>query len=821
MLVTRCHNCRAGVVVNTPTTTPADRAAASPRQWAADGSATAMAQEQRDTRSAARTADDQHEFRDDNTCVLKQVQGKRSFTGAPCFAETEHERCAMGAALTRTLAAREPVLDELAALVSRLFEAPIGIVALVDIEHTHIRGGTGMEQAQPTDRRWSICTWMLVPMKPEVLVVEDLSKDARFASHPLVCEPPFICFYAGAPLVMSSGHRLGTLCAVDYVSRRCEAANAKLLCNLAELVVQEIEARAPPSSAVCVHRTERKGAAKARVLLLDTHTNDWQVVYKSQGWPSQALASSCSSSADADGSCSSFWEAYTPYGSTMGEASAGQQYRSLTAKSHSFQLVVRERCADRQILILDMRPADTASLWDEAVPVSVSIAHTTNGAAPRTAGLYFAVLLNENCVSGRSGSAGTSGGSSADVGAIEVASSSTPFADVALGGLLGQGSYGRVFHGLMAGQAVAVKVVPHLGPQTLTAAHRERIMSGLEATVGMRLEHPHVVHAHKYAICDLNPSGAGGAGGGSSSDGTRGAKRPKLNALAARAGVSVGGADKAQQTWIVQEYCNRGTVQDAIDTGALRSSHSAFEGGPDVAAVLDVARQVARGCAALHAAGVVHGDLTPKNVLLCDPPPGAEAVGPSGVVAKVSDFGLARELSFMAPTCMTGTCGTPTHMPPELLQAGRMGPPADVYAFGVMLWELFTGQRPFAGYSAVQVVARRLVGSESLSFPPGTPPTYKQLAERCMDPDPEQRPGFEDLAQRLDALLAEQTTGQLPAAPAFPVWPDPWPAMTAVREAAAAAGDMGVAPLGSSGAAAGSNSEQGQADGAPAAQPPC
>lgn len=71
------------------------------------------------------------------------------------------------------------------------------------------------------------------------------------------------------------------------------------------------------------------------------------------------------------------------------------------------------------------------------------------------------------------------------------------------------------------------------------------------------------------------------------------------------------------------------------------------------------------------------------------------------VLAQVADFGLSRVLSQEAIS--TGTFGTVTHMPPELLTTGRLSKSVDVYAFGVLLWEMCTGKRPWAGMMQMQV----------------------------------------------------------------------------------------------------------------------
>jgi len=86
----------------------------------------------------------------------------------------------------------------------------------------------------------------------------------------------------------------------------------------------------------------------------------------------------------------------------------------------------------------------------------------------------------------------------------------------------------------------------------------------------------------------------------------------------------------------------------------------------------------------LHSVDVLHADLNGNNVLLSKPDPEKSVFH-----AKVSDFGLSRSYHGHT-TIATQTYGTVTHMPPELLIDGRLSKAANVYAFGVMLWELTT-----------------------------------------------------------------------------------------------------------------------------------
>jgi len=132
----------------------------------------------------------------------------------------------------------EERFDRLTRVAQHILQVPIVLISLVDADRQWFKSRQGLEASQ-TPRDISFCGHAIAGA--EVFVVPDAAADPRFADNPLVTEAPDIRFYAGAPLTLSDGHSVGTLCAIDRVPRQVSAAQLAALQDLAKCVTEELE----------------------------------------------------------------------------------------------------------------------------------------------------------------------------------------------------------------------------------------------------------------------------------------------------------------------------------------------------------------------------------------------------------------------------------------------------------------------------------------------------------------------------------------------------------------------------------------------------
>jgi eukaryotic-like serine/threonine-protein kinase len=229
------------------------------------------------------------------------------------------------------------------------------------------------------------------------------------------------------------------------------------------------------------------------------------------------------------------------------------------------------------------------------------------------------------------------------------------------------------------------------------------------------------------------------------------------------------GAD-GRTLYLAMEYVPGETLRDLLASrGQLRPREA-----------LDIMESVLAGLAAAHEAGIAHRDVKPENVLIGAPR-----------TVKVADFGLARLLSGTSHTKSGMLIGTAAYLAPEQVSRGAADVRTDVYAAGVMLFELLTGRQPHTGETPLAVAYKHV--NEAVPPPssvvPGLPPSLDTLVAMATSRDPDLRPA--DAGQFLRAISGARSglplDGPAPAPRPGPAV-DPSMAETAVPRPAAPEG---------------------------------
>ncbi len=187
-------------------------------------------------------------------------------------------------------------------------------------------------------------------------------------------------------------------------------------------------------------------------------------------------------------------------------------------------------------------------------------------------------------------------------------------------------------------------------------------------------------------------------------------------------------------TALVMELVEGQTLEERIDAGPIPRDEA-----------MDIARQIADALEGAHEKGIIHRDLKPANV----------KITPDGKV-KVLDFGLAKAMdadpisgSGSHPNAQTLTLdstragqimGTAAYMSPEQARGKPVDKRADIWAFGVVLYEMLTGKSMFEGETVSDTLAAVLRADIDLKhLPPDTPPKLRRLLQRCLERDPKRR----------------------------------------------------------------------------------
>lgn len=326
--------------------------------------------------------------------------------------------------------------------------------------------------------------------------------------------------------------------------------------------------------------------------------------------------------------------------------------------------------------------------------------------------------------------------------------------ELQLGAMVGCGALGRVYRGVWRGRRVAVKVADYweeIGELGSSPPKKRTIISGL----GGGWPSPEGPPSDDDMLSAATPLGIDKIRHQDNSN-----LVPVYCAAIATNKTGVEGRIH-RRVWLIEKFCDMGSLADALDRGMFRHN---------LAMTLLAALDVANAMCALHVANVLHGSLTGSNVLLSSTNTNENSIWGRkgrGWKAMVADYGLVRG-------CASDSCspknddpideaslwnsrflqpGSVAHLPPEVLLGGELTPAADVYSFGVLLWEMWEGRQAWRGMGPVHIL--HAVGIEGCRLPALTkaPAHFERLVTACLANDEASRPAFSTLYSEIMVLL--------------------------------------------------------------------
>ncbi|CAL8241457.1 unnamed protein product [Merluccius merluccius] len=266
------------------------------------------------------------------------------------------------------------------------------------------------------------------------------------------------------------------------------------------------------------------------------------------------------------------------------------------------------------------------------------------------------------------------------------------FRELTLKEVIGVGGFGKVYRGMWRGELVAVKAARQ-DPDEDISVTAQNVRQ--EARLFAMLTHPNIIALKGVCL-----------------------REPNL--------------------CLIMEYASGGPLSRALAGRRI----------PPLVLV-NWAVQIARGMLYLHndaIVPVIHRDLKSNNILLAQP---IENESMEGLTLKITDFGLAREWH---KTTKMSTAGTYAWMAPEVIKASTFSKGSDVWSYGVLLWELLTGEVPYRGIDGLAVAYGVAVNKLTLPIPSTCPEPFAQLMSECWDQDPHRRPSFRSILTQLMAL---------------------------------------------------------------------
>jgi len=689
---------------------------------------------------------------------------RRAYKGAPLPANDDQRTARLNE--MHLSHEEEDIFDSITRSVAALTNHDTVRLCIIDKTQQWCKSQAGKgecQRCQPVPRNESICANTLLPEDPRqasMLVIKDLREDPRTETHPLilVADEAFLS-YAGAPIVSADGFRLGALSVLDRKTRELTHAEAQVICSFANIIAQEIErplllraARKATTEhmeeTTCIKdapdfthgdmRRERMLDALDEVVCLiqaEETLKESTVLWANRKWTS-VMGARIVPPASLPGDSKVHFIEDDPFTGTtkaLSEHRAPQLSEWLSmddAQWHSISKELHTSLAADEPWEIALESARLsvkktgnlgpiqAKVICRFVPVELPL--DVNAAA---------VKIVASKRSGRSGSplgtcswltmmfvkpkevwkdmsgsdwmrSSSSSPSSSRQDRVRRPTALTPFMDVRIMTLLQAGGFTKAYYGLLVGCPVLVKLVE----RPITKQSQQRGV--LDDLAQLTLQHPNLVKTYRYI------------------------EQEKHGGWAAE-------EEEMLQTWIVQEWCELGTLESVCKTNRM-NSHGEQE-------VMRIINDITRAGKYLHQNGVLHGDLRPANVLL------KRKLSRWGFTCKVCAVGTRRGLDFEMNS--DGDGSALAYIPPEVFrEAGSLTQKADVYSVGVIMFELVIGCQAFDGSTpkeVVQLVARGV----GLQLPEGCSGELRMLFNQLTNQNPDQRPVFDDVVQHVKVIF--------------------------------------------------------------------
>uniref|UniRef100_A0A8C8R7K0 Mitogen-activated protein kinase kinase kinase n=1 Tax=Pelusios castaneus TaxID=367368 RepID=A0A8C8R7K0_9SAUR len=266
------------------------------------------------------------------------------------------------------------------------------------------------------------------------------------------------------------------------------------------------------------------------------------------------------------------------------------------------------------------------------------------------------------------------------------------FSELSLEEIIGIGGFGKVYRAVWAGDEVAVKAARY-DPDEDISQTIENVRQ--EAKLFAMLKHPNIIALRGVCL-----------------------KEPTL--------------------CLIMEFARGGSLNRVLSGKRIP---------PDI--LVNWAVQIARGMNYLHAEAIVpiiHRDLKSSNILILEKVENGDL---SNKILKITDFGLAREWH---KTTKMSAAGTYAWMAPEVIRSSMFSKGSDVWSYGVLLWELLTGEVPFRGIDGLAVAYGVAMNKLALPIPSTCPEPFAKLMEDCWNSDPHLRPSFTNILDQLTTI---------------------------------------------------------------------